>query len=84
MAEEERDDLEPFRKVTSLAFRQELGAKFEQFKVEHAGGRGLRGLGATMRFVEWLLAKRLLVLGVAATLCVAGGIAWKRLPIDAL
>lgn len=41
MAEEERDDLAPFRKATSLAFRQELGAKFEQFKVEHAGGRGL-------------------------------------------
>jgi hypothetical protein len=41
MAEEERDDLAPFRKVTSLAFRQELGAKFEQFKVEHAEGRGL-------------------------------------------
>jgi hypothetical protein len=41
MSEEESDDLAPFRKVTSLAFRQELGAKFEQFKVEHAEGRGL-------------------------------------------
>ena len=41
MSEEERDDLAPFRKVTSLAFRQELGAKFEQYKVEHAGARGL-------------------------------------------
>jgi len=41
MAEEETDDLEPFRRVTSLAFRQELGAKFEQFKSEHAGAAGL-------------------------------------------
>ena len=41
MAEEERDDLEPFVRVTTLAFRQELGAKFEQFKSEHAGGAGL-------------------------------------------
>ncbi len=41
MAEEERDDLAPFVRATSLALRQELGAKFEQFKVEHAGGAGL-------------------------------------------
>jgi hypothetical protein len=41
MAEEERDDLGPFRTATSLSFRQELGAKFEQFKAEHADGRGL-------------------------------------------
>ncbi len=41
MSEEESDDLEPFRRVTTLAFRQELGAKFEQFKAEHAGGAGL-------------------------------------------
>lgn len=41
MAEEERDDLAPFVRVTTLAFRQELGAKFEQFKTEHAGGAGL-------------------------------------------
>ena len=41
MAEEERDDLAPFRAATSLSFRQELGAKFEQFKVEHAEGYGL-------------------------------------------
>jgi hypothetical protein len=41
MAEEETDDLEPFRRVTSLAFRQELGAKFEQFKAEHPGAAGL-------------------------------------------
>jgi hypothetical protein len=41
MSEEESDDLEPFRRVTSLAFRQELGAKFEQFKSEHAGAKGL-------------------------------------------
>jgi Hemerythrin HHE cation binding domain len=41
MAEEETDDLEPFRRVTSLAFRQELGAKFEQFKSEHANAAGL-------------------------------------------
>jgi hypothetical protein len=41
MAEEERDDLAPFRKATSLPFRQELGTKFEQFKVEHAEGRWL-------------------------------------------
>lgn len=41
MAEEERDDLAPFRRVTTLAFRQELGAKFEQFQVEHAGAAGL-------------------------------------------
>jgi hypothetical protein len=41
MSEEESDDLAPFRRVTSLAFRQELGAKFEQFKVEHAHGKGL-------------------------------------------
>jgi hypothetical protein len=41
MAEEERDDLAPFRRVTSLSFRQELGARFEQFKAEHAEGRGL-------------------------------------------
>ena len=41
MSEEESDDLAPFRRVTSLAFRQELGAKFEQFKSEHAGAAGL-------------------------------------------
>lgn len=41
MAEEERDDLAPFRRVTTLPFRQELGAKFEQFEVEHAGAAGL-------------------------------------------
>ena len=41
MAEEERDDLAPFVKVTTLAFRQELGAKFEQFKSEHARAAGL-------------------------------------------
>jgi hypothetical protein len=41
MSEEETDDLAPFRRVTTLAFRQELGAKFEQFKTEHAGAAGL-------------------------------------------
>lgn len=41
MTEEESDDLAPFRRVTSLAFRQELGAKFEQFKAEHPHGKGL-------------------------------------------
>ena len=41
MAEEERDDLQPFVQATTLALRQELGAKFEQFKVEHAHARGL-------------------------------------------
>ena len=41
MSEEERDDLAPFRRVTTLAFRQELGAKFEQYKTEHAGAAGL-------------------------------------------
>ena len=41
MSEEERDDLAPFVKVTTLAFRQELGAKFEQFKSEHARAAGL-------------------------------------------
>ena len=46
-------------------------------------GRGLRGLGATMRIIEWLLKNRLLVLGITAALAVAGGVAWTRLPIDA-
>jgi hypothetical protein len=41
MSEEEGDDLAPFRRVTSLAFRQELGVKFEQFKSQHAGAAGL-------------------------------------------
>ena len=41
MSEEESDDLAPFRRVTTLPFRQELGAKFEQFKSEHVGGKGL-------------------------------------------
>jgi hypothetical protein len=41
MSEEETDDLAPFRRATSLAFRQELGAKFEQFTSEHAGAAGL-------------------------------------------
>lgn len=41
MSEEERDDLAPFRRATSLEFRQQLGAKFEQFKVEHADAAGL-------------------------------------------
>lgn len=41
MSEEESDDLAPFRRVTTLAFRQELGAKFEQFKSEHAHAEGL-------------------------------------------
>ncbi|HEY2221133.1 hemerythrin domain-containing protein [Actinomycetospora sp.] len=41
MSEEESDDLAPFRRATSLALRQELGAKFEQFKSEHAGAAGL-------------------------------------------
>ena len=41
MSEEESDDLAPFRRVTGLALRQELGAKFEQFKVDHAHGKGL-------------------------------------------
>ncbi len=41
MAEEEQDDLATFRRVTTLAFRQELGAKFEQFKTQHVGGAGL-------------------------------------------
>jgi heavy metal efflux system protein len=36
-----------------------------------------------MRMIEWLLKNRLLVLGIAAALCVAGWVAWKRLPIDA-
>src|ERR1700709_1466044 len=40
-SQEESDALAPFRRVTSLAFRQELGAKFEQFKSEHAGAAGL-------------------------------------------
>ena len=41
MSEEESDDLAPFRTATTLGLRQELGAKFEQFKLDHAGGRGL-------------------------------------------
>ena len=41
MAEEERDDLAPFRRTTTLEFRQQLGAKFEQFKTEHPGAAGL-------------------------------------------
>ena len=41
MAEEERDDLAPFRRATTLAFRQQLGAKFEQFKAEHRDAAGL-------------------------------------------
>src|SRR5512138_1474814 len=36
-----------------------------------------------MRLIVWLLKNRLLVLGVTAVLAVAGGVAWKRLPIDA-
>src|SRR5512146_1793722 len=36
-----------------------------------------------MRAIEWLLRNRRLVLGVAAVLSVAGGVAWTRLPIDA-
>ena len=41
MSEEERDDLGPFRRATTLALRQELGAKFEQFKAEHPHAAGL-------------------------------------------
>ncbi len=41
MSEEERDDLAPFVKNTTLAFRQQLGAKFEQFAADHAGAAGL-------------------------------------------
>ncbi|MFL5410831.1 MAG: efflux RND transporter permease subunit, partial [Myxococcales bacterium] len=36
-----------------------------------------------MRILEWLLKNRFLVLAVTAALCVAGWLAWKRLPIDA-
>jgi cobalt-zinc-cadmium resistance protein CzcA len=36
-----------------------------------------------MPFLDWLLRNRLLVLGTAAALSVAGGVAWTRLPIDA-
>jgi heavy metal efflux system protein len=36
-----------------------------------------------MPILEWLLARRLLVLVAAAALAVAGSVAWKRLPIDA-
>ena len=36
-----------------------------------------------MRAIQWILGNRLLVLAVAATLAIAGGVAWTRLPIDA-
>jgi len=36
-----------------------------------------------MRLLEWLLRNRLLVFGATAALCVAGWVAWQRLPIDA-
>ncbi|HET7753600.1 MAG TPA: CusA/CzcA family heavy metal efflux RND transporter [Anaeromyxobacteraceae bacterium] len=36
-----------------------------------------------MRIIEWLLARRLLVLVTALVLAVAGAVAWTRLPIDA-
>jgi len=36
-----------------------------------------------MRIIDWLLARRLLVLVAAAALAVAGAVAWTRLPIDA-
>jgi hypothetical protein len=53
MAEEERDDLAPFRRATTLELRQELGAKFEQFQREHAGAAGLDfGDRGAERYVE--------------------------------
>jgi len=36
-----------------------------------------------MRAIHWILGNRFLVLIVTATLALAGGVAWKRLPIDA-
>lgn len=43
LAEEERDDIPDFLRVASVEFRQELGAKYEQYFAEHPGGRGLSG-----------------------------------------
>jgi Hemerythrin HHE cation binding domain len=43
LAEEERDDIPDFLRVASVEFRQELGAKYEQYFADHPGGRGLSG-----------------------------------------
>jgi hypothetical protein len=43
LEEEEQDDLPDFLRAASVELRQELGAKFQQFKDEHRGAKGLSG-----------------------------------------
>jgi len=43
MSEEEHDDLPDFRRNASAELRDEIGAKFERFKAEHATMQGLTG-----------------------------------------
>lgn len=43
MQEEEHDDLPDFRRNASVELRDEVGAKFERFKAEHADLQGLTG-----------------------------------------
>lgn len=43
LAEEERDDIPDFLRAVSVELRQELGARFARFEVDHRGAHGLSG-----------------------------------------